>query len=776
MKKIGILIFFLQSLAAFSQFSDDFSDGLFMSGQGVTRNVEWTGDVGDFIVNASRQLQLYAEGNQSPSQLKTSSSALANTSWEFYVKMDFALTSSNYAKIYLASDEAELAGELNGYFIRVGYTDKNICLIASQKGKNNQTLIAGAKQRLNSTTSNAVKIKATLDVDGHFELYSQLESESDFTLEGSATLSNLPSTQWFGIVCFYSSTRSKLFYFDDFDVKVLDNNVEPGIPYDLPEEGDIVFSEIMANPASGNPEYVELYNTRDKPFQLKDCVFLYGENPYSLPDRIIAPHSYFVLSKTAGVDWFETDIEAYGVTSFPTLANTGKLLAFENSRGGLVSWFEYSDAMYGDNTKKAGGWALECIDLSNRSNTAKNWSASTDAAGGTPGRTNSIAANNPDATPPVILSYSQADNHTVNVVFSKPMNRQKLSDANAYQISETAYQIADLQTSYPKGNELSIQLNNFPPQGNFIEIELQNMEDLSGNALAGDKALIIGEAFEADPNDIIINELLFNPPGGGNEYVEIYNRSGKLIDLRSISITSRKPSDGSLNKLYPLTELPLFLHPEEYLVITKNWELVGEFFNCRPESFYVELPVMPSIANASGCVVIVNNHNNAILDEFAYNENMHSKEISNKKGVSLERVAFEKASSEATNWLSASAQSGYGTPGYENSQHQAGTGLPERENKLNVYVEYPFSGADEYRIKYQLDKAGYKCKIEVYDSSGRIIDRLLNNELSGIQGEISWNGKAKSKRSLTAGVYILYMELYDSIGNIQKIKLPVVVK
>jgi hypothetical protein len=85
-------------------------------------------------------------------------------------------------------------------------------------------------------------------------------------------------------------------------------------------------------------------------------------------------------------------------------------------------------------------------------------------------------------------------------------------------------------------------------------------------------------------------------------------------------------------------------------------------------------------------------------------------------------------------------------------------------------------GIDEYRIQYHLDKPGYKCQIYIYDSSGRMIDNLLNNKLLGMEGEIFWNGKSKSNQKLTSGIYILYVELYDVNGKVKKIKQPIVVK
>ena len=772
-KVLAFLLLIWQSFTAFSQFSDNFSDGRFLSGADSDRVVDWIGDNAEFIVNPSLQLQLYADGNHSPSQLKTQSTLVGNTSWEFYLKMDFVPTASNYAKIYIASNEENLAGELDGLFIRVGYTDKNICLISSQKGKNNRTLIQGTVKRLDFS-SVALNVKATLDSKGNFKLYSRLEGESDFSLEGSCLLTDIPVSNWFGIVCVYTTTRSKLFYFDDFVVDKLSDEEpgeEPEPDDELPREGDILFSEIMANPLSGNPEYIELYNTTDKTFRLKDCLYYYGDKSYKLPDEIIEPLSYFVLCKTTTTNQFESSVPAWGVTSFPTLANTGKLLMFGNTAGELISWFEYSDKMYNDNEKKSGGWALECIDLTNRSNTSANWSASVHPSGGTPGKENSIKANHPDTDFPEITSSYTDENNSLIVNFSKPMNRKTLTDANAYTIHHPDYQIIDLQTNYPQGNELIIQLNAFPPSGNFFEIEINGIEDLSGNTLLDN--ILVGYGYEAEPNDIIINELLFNAPSGGNEYVELYNCSDKVLDLRYLSITSRKPSDGSFNRLYPLTSLPLFLYPQEYLVVTKSRELVCEYFNCQPETFWTELPAMPSIANASGCVVILNNQNDEIIDELPYNEKMHSPGIKDKKGVALERIHFESPTDEASNWQSATAQSGYGTPGYANSQQASGNG-----NALEntVYVEYPAIDINEYRIKYQLNKSGYQCKIYIYDSSGRKIDSLLNGELIGTEGEIPWSGKGNRDQRLTAGIYVVYVELFDTNGEVHKIKLPVVLK
>jgi len=767
MKKIISLLLFLAPCYVFSQFSDSFSDGLFQE----SRSVVWTGDAEKFIVNSDFRLQLNAPTTGSPAQLKTASALSANSYWEWWMKYDFNPTSSNYAKVFLCSDASDLSGDLNGLFVRVGYTNKNISLI-SQKGKTTKVLIDGTANRLNYA-SVALHVLAKWDKTGTFSLYSKLDEEPDYVLEGTCSLTDVFSGSYFGMACIFSSTRNKAFYFDDFVVRELRDD-EQGEGGDKPDpsllvEDEVIFSEIMANPGGTDPEYIELYNRSDKTFNLKDCLFYYGTTSYKLPDAEIKPHEYFVLTKTTAVATFPQEVKVFGVTSFPILANTGKLLMFGLSDGTLISWFEYSDAMYGSTTKKAGGWSLECIDLENKSNTASNWTGS-DIAGGTPGKDNSVKQANPDTEIPTITGIQTLSSTEVKLTFSKPMDLKTLNDKLSYSISNSSYEIVALTPQTPQGTDVTIRFNALPSQGTLIDLELTGVKDRSGFGL-DNKTVLLGSGYEATANEIVINEILFNPPTGGNEYVEIYNKSDKAIDLRFLSITSRKPSDGSLNKLYELASTPLLLQPQEYLVITKSRDLVCSFFECRPASAFVELSVMPSLANTSGTVVLINNQSNELIDEFSYNEKMHDAGISNKKGISLERVDFNRLTDDPDNWHSAAAGCGYGTPGYQNSQGNSYNGIGE-----GITVSYPEISSDNYVIRYRLLASGYRCRAYVYDMMGRMVTVVANNELLGMEGELIWNGKGKTGQSLTTGIYLIYMEVYDTNGVLKTFKKQTVVK
>ncbi|MDR2682370.1 MAG: lamin tail domain-containing protein, partial [Dysgonamonadaceae bacterium] len=301
---------------------------------------------------------------------------------------------------------------------------------------------------------------------------------------------------------------------------------------------------------------------------------------------------------------------------------------------------------------------------------------------------------------------------------------------------------------------------------NFV-VGVLNDDEPGGNEPGGNE-------FEALPREVIINEILFDAPTGGNEYVELYNRSDKVLDLRYLSITSRKPSDGSFNTVYPLSAEPLLLQPQEYVVVTKNRELVCQFFNCREESFFTEPSSMPPLSDESGCAVILNNRTNEMVDQFYYSASMHSKGTK-KDGVALERIHYDLPTDEAGSWASATSQSGYGTPGYVNSQYSESTGIISPD-KNSVTIEYPALGDDRYGIRYSLDQSGYNGRLFIYDASGRKVSTILDNDVLGRQGIIYWNGQGVSGRKLSPGIYIVYLEVFDMSGVGYKFKTPVVVR
>jgi len=206
---LKILLLPLSLLAtqlALAQVQDSFADDDF------TNNPSWSGDADHFTVQNGR-LALNAGNADGVAFLSVSSSLSSHASWECHAELAFNPSSSNYARFYLVSDNAELSTPLNGYFVMAGGTNDDVCLYR-QEGKQTYKVIDGKDGKLN-TAAPSFRIKVTHD-DSGWKLYVALATEQ-YMLEGSAE-SPVIAGSYSGVACYFTPTRSDKFYFDDFSI------------------------------------------------------------------------------------------------------------------------------------------------------------------------------------------------------------------------------------------------------------------------------------------------------------------------------------------------------------------------------------------------------------------------------------------------------------------------------------------------------------------------------------------------------------------------------
>ena len=55
------------------------------------------------------------------------------------------------------------------------------------------------------------------------------------------------------------------------------------------------------------------------------------------------------------------------------------------------------------------------------------------------------------------------------------------------------------------------------------------------------------------PKDIVINEILYDPLPGGSDFVELYNKSNKIIDLKNLFFSYKRYSDDTNARISPGT-------------------------------------------------------------------------------------------------------------------------------------------------------------------------------------------------------------------------------
>jgi len=811
-----------------AQFTDDFSDGEFHS------SPDWNGDAAKFTVN-SGSLRLLAPAVTGTAFLSTPSLAIHEASWEFSMRMDFTPSSTNYARIYLVSDQANLQTPLNGYFVKVGNTSREVSLYR-QTGSTETEILDGRDDRVNLPVV-VLRIRVTRDALGQWSMWSETGG-TGLELEGSTVDTTHGLSGWFGIQCVYTSTRSDKFWFDDFIVTgaivpdttppqlvrteapdpfhvflffsepvllvtvgavVLENvgalpltmtadgmsaqglvpsPLANGVTYVLrvagladaagnmvstetsvryfnpaqPATKCILVTEIFPDPSPqvGLPtvEFIELYNPGEEPFSLKDWKLTDGSSTGKFAEYILLPRSFVIVTTTSGVSLFG-NANSVGVENFPSLNNAGDNLMLMDNLGQPIDSVEYASSWYRDEDKAEGGWSLELIDPGNPCGAADNWTASENEQGGTPGETNSVNANKPDLSPPTVVSIRATDSLTVSVRF----NELLAATAADVIVTVTPDLLIEKICMDHARNSITVFFAQILQPRQSYTMFLEDVRDCNGNRMER-TGLSFGRPEPGDSLDVVLSEILFNPRSGGVDFIEIYNRSEKFIDLEHWSVNNGE------DEIF----LPAFqLHPRSWLALTPDPDLLMTQHPNAAETQLVRSD-LPSLPDHEGRIQLANERKRC-MDSVAYNEDWHSVFLKSVEGVSLERIDFANSAQQASNWMSASAASGFATPGLPNSQQR---GTETNSSTLTVVPEIFSPGssfADFVQIQYRFDQPGSVVSMTVYDQQGRPVKRLADNVTLSNEGFLRWEGDREDGSPAPAGYYVLRADRFDHSGQ-----------
>jgi len=204
------LTFPFQFVFSQTNWLDNFNDSNF------TANPAWLGNAANFTINGQKQIQLDAPAIAANSFLYTTSKTSLNATWEFWVKLDFNPSTSNYAQVFFMSSTTSVAST-EGYFLQIGgSTNDRVSLYKKVNGQN--TLLAASADGLVGKNTNAIKLKVLRDSSYNFSLLADTVGASGFFVFATANDSTLKNSNYFLLNCIYTSTRSDKFSFDDFVV------------------------------------------------------------------------------------------------------------------------------------------------------------------------------------------------------------------------------------------------------------------------------------------------------------------------------------------------------------------------------------------------------------------------------------------------------------------------------------------------------------------------------------------------------------------------------
>ncbi|HWI90348.1 MAG TPA: lamin tail domain-containing protein [Flavisolibacter sp.] len=540
---------------------------------------------------------------------------------------------------------------------------------------------------------------------------------------------------------------------------------------------DVIITEIMADPSPvvslPNAEFVEIKNVSSTAFNLSGWKLSDATSTGTINTSfVLQPDSMVILCSTGNVAAFSAFGRTIGVTSFPSLDNDGDLLSLKSPQGKTIHAVNYSINWYQNEIKKDGGWSLEMIDTKNPCSGMSNWKASIDPNGGTPGKKNSIDGANNDVSPPQLIRTYSLDSVTVIALFDEPLDSTSAAVLASYSLNDNT-SIASALPQAPLFNSVVLKLSTPLQKRTVYNLTVNNLTDCKGNKIGVYNKARVGIAEEALQNDVVINELLFNPRPNAYDYVEVYNRSNKIIDASKLYIANRNTS-GTLSSIKKLSEVPFFILPDDYIVVTEDASsLQHEYMIQNPQNVLV-VSSLPSFPDDKGIVVITNSQG-SVVDEVSYSEKWHFGLINDDEGVALERIDPNDSSKKQSNWHSAASTGGYGTPTYKNSQYKQG-------NTVNATIDVSpkvFSpdndGHDDIAtISYQVSEPGYVANVSIFDANGRLVRYFVKNALLGLKGSWNWDGLNENGQKLPVGPYIIFTEIFNLQGKKQQFKNTVV--
>ena len=270
-------------------------------------------------------------------------------------------------------------------------------------------------------------------------------------------------------------------------------------------------------------------------------------------------------------------------------------------------------------------------------------------------------------------------------------------------------------------------------------------------------------------NDLVINEIMYDPDSDNSEYVEFYNLSSDPVNIGGWKF---EDENGNTNRLIETSfEIP----PKEYFILIADSSALSNYNLYDYENKNVAGESSLGLVN-TGELILLKDVRGNVIDSVFYMDNWNNKNIALTKNKSLERINPNLSANDPLNW-STSVNSLGGTPGNVNSI------FAENLNQTaNVSVDpNPFSpdndGFEDFAvINYNLSQPIAQVRIKIFDSKGRLVRTLLNNQASGNSGSVVFDGLDDEGKALRMGIYIIFLEaLNDNSGVVESVKSTVVV-
>jgi len=533
---------------------------------------------------------------------------------------------------------------------------------------------------------------------------------------------------------------------------------------------DILINEFLADADANlsgfqSVEYIELYNRSNKAVELSELQFSDGANFKTLPQHVLAPSEYVILTDEGNENLFTVTTLAISIS----LSNGSDEMWLQNLDGQTIHRKAYNslEVEKGFSTELVNPDAF-CM--------LNNWQITESPLGGTPGSANSVLNATADQGGPNIICVNMESENSIRILFDEILDENTAQDAFNYEVDNNIGSPTNAMLD-ATGDAVILNFNTSFDEDVIYAVSINNVSDCTGTNPIGTSNIGQFSNSTAQAGDLIINEILYDAPTGGVDFIEIYNNSDKIISLNGLQILEIE-DDGDDFDVDVETRCPLL--PGEYIAFSEDPQSTIFSYPLTPNPDGILSLDLPAFDAGSSVYLLGEMQllGRDTIDGFTFNNTYHNPLLGSTKGVSLERIDFDLITQNPNNWQSAVESVGWATPAYENSQRFTGTG--GSSNKCVIINQEVFSpDGDGYQdfllIDYDLDAPGYIANVRIFDTRGRQVKELINNQFLQPRGFFRWNGDTDEGEKARIGIYIVRVELFDVNGKVTRCKQPCVV-
>ncbi|HEY9115564.1 MAG TPA: lamin tail domain-containing protein [Bacteroidales bacterium] len=422
----------------------------------------------------------------------------------------------------------------------------------------------------------------------------------------------------------------------------------------VPDQPALIINEIMYNSPGTDEEWIELYNNTEQTIDLENWRIV--DSDISHPAIVIpsgysiGPGEYFTIEvATGGAFPFTPDYDGSGKFA---LNNTDDVVRLWNADNILVDYVHYYDTDPWPTEPDGNGPTLSLIDPDSDNSLASSWAASLED-GGTPGVIN---------FPPIPF---------ITVVY--PNGGEYFVKGQQYEISWVyGYWDNDIKIELlQEGFEPQLIKTNIAVSQNSVfwtvweNLEVDTTYRIRISSLDPDEPSDDSDADFSiiDPYtipNIVITEIMYNPPESGNdslEFVELYNNSLDTLNLQGCYFSK------GIEFVFPSVEIL----PDTFLLIAINSAAMTSTFGVQSLQW-----TSGALSNGGEDLELKDPFDN-VIDFVPYDDALPWDTMADGRGPSLTLCDPDANNALAYSWtasqffaaINAAGDSIFATPGFE---------------------------------------------------------------------------------------------------------------